>query len=224
VGMKGQGVEVATPVGSLSARAAILTVSTAVLGAGAIKLPPALDSWRHAAASLPLGRDEKLFLEIVGESSFEPETRVIGDPRNRRTGVYHIRPFGWNVIEGFVGGEAARMVEADGPAAGFAHAVDQLAALFGSSVRGAFRPLVSSNWGRTTSVGGAYSHALPGRASARRQLAEPFEERLFFAGEATHLYDFSTAHGAYESGVRAAEEVIAALAPNDASRALSVRA
>jgi monoamine oxidase len=39
----------------------------------------------------------------VGESSFTPETRVIGNPRDRRTGVYHIRPFGWPVIECFVG-------------------------------------------------------------------------------------------------------------------------
>ena len=63
-----------------------------------------------------------------------------------------------------------------------------------------------------TYVGGAYSHALPGHAAARKDLALPFEQRLFFAGEATHPDDFSTAHGAYESGRRAAEEAIEALA------------
>ena len=45
-----------------------------------------------------------------------------------------------------------------------------------------------------------------------KDLALPFEQRLFFAGEATHTDDFLTAHGAYESALRAAEEVIAALA------------
>jgi hypothetical protein len=41
---------------------------------------------------LPLGRDEKLYLEIVGEKSpFAPETHVLGDPRDVRTGVYYIR-------------------------------------------------------------------------------------------------------------------------------------
>jgi monoamine oxidase len=40
-----------------------------------------------------------------------------------------------------------------------------------------------------TYVGGAYSHALPGYAAARADLAHPFEERLFFAGEATHVRD-----------------------------------
>jgi monoamine oxidase len=119
-------VELTTPVGSVRARAVILAVSTAVLAGSTIRLPPRLEAWRHAAACLPLGRDGKLFLEIVGESSFAPETRVIGSPRDRRTGVYHVRPFGRPVIECFVGDEAARMIDDNGPAAGFAHATDQL--------------------------------------------------------------------------------------------------
>jgi len=61
-----------------------------------------------------------------------------------------------------------------------------------------------------TYVGGAYSHALPGQAAARKDLARPFEHRLFFAGEATHVHDYSTAHGTHDSGVRAAEEAITA--------------
>src|ERR1700751_3328930 len=106
--ISGRGVELTTPVGVVRARAAIFTVSTAVLAGGAIRLPPGLDGWCHAAACLPLGRDERLFLEIFGESSFAPETRVIGNPRDRRTGVYHIRLFGRPVIECFLGGEGAR--------------------------------------------------------------------------------------------------------------------
>ena len=68
--------------------------STAVLVGGAIMLPRGLDPWRDAAARLPLGRNEKLYL---------PETRVLGNPRDRATGVYYIRPFGWPVIECFFG-------------------------------------------------------------------------------------------------------------------------
>ena len=56
-----------TPIGAVRARAAILTVSTAVLAGGTILLPRALDPWRHAAACLPPGRNEKLFLEITSE-------------------------------------------------------------------------------------------------------------------------------------------------------------
>jgi len=207
-----RGVELVTPVGVVRARVAILTVSTTVLAQGAIKLPPDLDAWRRAAARLPLGRNEKLFLEIVGESPFAPETRVIGNPRDRRTGAYYLRPLDRPVVECFTGGDSAQMVEEKGPAAGFAYAIDQLAALFGSSVRRTLHPLVASCWGRMTHVQGAYSYALPGQAAARKDLALPFDQRLFFAGEATHAYDFSTAHGAYESGLRAADEAIEALA------------
>jgi monoamine oxidase len=74
------------------------------------------------------------------------------------------------------------------------------------------RLLVASDWSRTPHVGGAYSCALPGQAAAREVLARPFDDRIFFAGEATHGFDFSTAHGAHDSGVRAAEQAMAALA------------
>jgi monoamine oxidase len=178
-----------TPLGAVRARPAILTVSTAVLAGAAIKIPRGLDPWRDAAARLPLGRNEKLFLEITGDRPFVPETRVLGNPRDRRTGVYYIRPFGWPVIECFLGDQGARIVEEMGPAAGFAHATDELAASFGSAVSSSLHPLVASSWSRMTRVGGAYSHALPGHAAAREDLAQPFEQRLFFAGEATHVHD-----------------------------------
>ncbi|MBV9289722.1 MAG: FAD-dependent oxidoreductase [Hyphomicrobiales bacterium] len=199
--------------GELRARAAILTVSTAALAGDSIRLPSELDPWRRAAECLPLGRNEKLFLEIIGPSPFAPESCALGDPRDKRTGVYYIRPFGWPAIETFLGDEGALIVEREGPAAGFAHAIDQLAALFGAEARRRLRPLAASNWGRMTRIGGAYSHALPGQSAARKYLAQPFEDRIFFAGEATNPSDFSTAHGAHDSGVRAADEAIAALAP-----------
>ena len=170
-----QAVVLATRVGAVRARAAILTVSTAVLASGTIMLPRRLDPWRDAATRLPLGRNEKLFLEIIGDSLFDPETRVLGNPRDRRTGVYYMRPFGWPVIECFLGDQGARIVEEMGPAAGFARAIDQLAALFGSAVSRSLRPLVASSWSRMSYVGGAYSYALPGHAAARVDLAHPFE-------------------------------------------------
>jgi len=212
IDLAGRGVRLATPAGDLRARAAIVTVSTAVLAGGAIRLPSALAPWLEAAARLPLGRNEKVFLEILDDGPFEPDTHVMGTPNDARAGAYMIRSRGWPVIEGFFGGAGAEIVEREGPAAGFAFATDELAALFGSAVRAKLRPLVATAWGRTTRIGGAYSHALPGFSTARAALARPFEDRLFFAGEATDPTDYSTAHGAYTSGARAAGEVLAALA------------
>jgi monoamine oxidase len=102
-------------------------------------------------------------------------------------------------------------VEEEGPSAGFAHVAAELAALFGNDVASAIRPLAATSWSRMASIGGAYSCAVPGRSEARARLARPFEDRLFFAGEATHPFDFTTAHGAHDSGQRAADEALVAL-------------
>lgn len=212
IGLEAPGVTVTTPRGTLRARAALLTVSTAVLAGESITLPVQLDPWREAAKLLPLGHNEKLFFEILGEVPFEKENQVLGNPRATCTGSYYLRPMDLPVVECFLGGESAVMAQRDGTTAAFAFALDQLSALFGADIRRKLRPLLASAWGRTTYVGGAYSYAVPGHADARRVLARPCEQRLFFAGEATHVNEFSTAHGAHDSGVRAAQELIAALA------------
>lgn len=211
ISLDANGVILDTPTGRLRVRAAIVTVSTAVLAGESLALPPELLPWREAAASLPLGRNEKLFFEIVGVPPFDRESQVLGDPRDARSASYYLRPFGMPVVEGFFGGEGARILEEGGDAAGFDFALTQLAALFGSEVRDRLRPLASSAWSRAPRIGGAYSYALPGQASARAALARPLDDRVFFAGEATSPGDFSTAHGAHDTGVRAAGEAIAAL-------------
>jgi monoamine oxidase len=205
------GVKLETPTGNVCARAAILTVSTSVLAGESIQLPAALDPWREAARQLPLGLNEKLFLEIVGDAPFETETHVTGNPRDALTASYYIRPFGWPLIECFFGGERARLLCEHGIAQGFSFALEQLGGLFGADIRGKVRPLAASGWTRMNRIGGAYSYALPGQVGARKRLAQPFEQRLFFAGEATNTGDFSTVHGAHDSGVRAAEEAITVL-------------
>lgn len=211
IDLTADGVVVTTRAGIVRAGAAILTVSTAVLAGDAIRLPSGVDPWREAAAALPLGRNEKVFLEIGREAAFEPDSHAYGDLQDPRAAAYSIRPNGWPVIEAFLGGEGARIVEEEGPAAGFAYVSAELASLFGSDVASAIRPLAATCWSRMASIGGAYSCALPGRSGARAQLARSYEDRLFFAGEATHPFDFTTAHGAHDSGQRAADEAMAAL-------------
>ena len=98
-----------------------------------------------------------------------------------------------------------------GPVGTFDFAVAELASLLGSGIRGQLKLLVASQWRQIDGINGSYSHALPRQAHCRSVLAEPIDGRLFFAGEATHPTDFSTAHGAWESGERAAEEALAAL-------------
>ncbi|MEO1182255.1 MAG: FAD-dependent oxidoreductase, partial [Cyanobacteria bacterium J06636_28] len=54
----------------------------------------------------------------------------------------------------------------------------------------------------------AYSYGPVNGVGLRSQLAQPVNQTLFFAGEATHTTRAATVHGALESGVRAASEIL----------------
>lgn len=206
VALQPQGMRLDTARGTLQARAAIIAVSSAVVAEGAITFDRAADAHVEAAAGLPLGLADKLFFELTGDHGLEPETHLLGDPRDSRSGSYYIRPLGRPLVEGFFGGPGAVAIEEMGHAEAFAFAESQLAALLGNDIRRCLKPIVATSWCRMDHIRGSYSHALPGRAGARKVLAAPVEDRLFFAGEATHETDFSTVHGAWESGIRAADE------------------
>jgi hypothetical protein len=67
-----------------------------------------------------------------------------------------------------------------------------------------------TRWGQDRFAQGSYSfNAVGGGAETRRILAEPVGDRLFFAGEATSEDYPSTVHGAYLSGLREAERILA---------------
>ena len=66
-----------------------------------------------------------------------------------------------------------------------------------------------TNWSRDPYSCGSYSYIAKGaRRRDHRTLGRPIEDRIFFAGEATHPTRNSTVHAAYESGQRAADLVL----------------
>lgn len=205
----GSGVVVETSRGTLRAGAAIVAVPTPVLASGAIRFAPSVDPHLHAAACLPLGLANKLFLWMPDPEAVPPESHLLGDPHRAETGSYYLRPLGHPVIECFFGGRGARALEAAGDGAMEAFAREELARLLGSAFAAKVQPIAATAWGREPTIGGSYSHAVPGHADARAVLAEPPSERLLFAGEACSPRDFSTAHGAWMSGIAAAERLLA---------------
>ena len=84
--------------------------------------------------------------------------------------------------------------------------------MFGADFTRGLEPIVITRWARERTIGGSYSHALPGHAEARARLAGPVSQRLCFAGEACSREDYSTAHGAWESGLAAADFIERGLA------------
>jgi monoamine oxidase len=203
----GEKLRLETPRGDLTARAVIVTVPTSVLVQGGLRFRPELPETLEAAAKLPLGFDDKVFVRLDRPEDFPPEARLIGAPDRTATASYHLRPFGRPLIEAYFGGALARDLEAGGAAAFLAFVREELAAVYGAAIRERLHLVAATAWGRDLYARGSYSYAKPGAASARRTLARSADPRVLFAGEACSVNDFSTAHGALRTGIAAAQAV-----------------
>lgn len=204
----GKQLRIETPRGSITANAAIVTVSSNVLAGGAIALP-GHDAVLHAASQLPLGLADKLFFTLEGADEVDDNAHLLGSPHSACTGTYTLKPFGRPLVECMLGGEGARAMEKEGLNGAADFAISELVGLLGSDWRRRLRFVAGSAWGRETYVLGGYSHALPGQHGARKILREGVDPRIRFAGEATSDGEFSTAHGAYNTGVAAAKALLA---------------
>ncbi|HLQ90977.1 MAG TPA: NAD(P)/FAD-dependent oxidoreductase [Xanthobacteraceae bacterium] len=205
----GRRLRVETVDGTIAADAAIVTVPTNVLAEEGLRFTPGLPGKIEAAAGLPLGLADKLFLSLSDADEFEKDARLFGRPDCSGTATYHMRPFGRPLIEVYFAGSLAEQLEAEGDDAFFAFASEELVALIGNDFARRIKPLHIHRWRADPFARGSYSYALPGKAECRAVLAAPVDDRLFFAGEACSRNDYSTAHGGYLTGVAAAEQVIA---------------
>jgi monoamine oxidase len=208
----GKRVRIETTRGTLFAGKVIVTVPTSLIAEEAIRFHPALPAKLDAARGLPLGLDNKVMLALDEPDALPKDGNLGGATMRTAMGSFHLRPFGQACIEGFFGGSFAQALEDAGDGALGAQAIDEIVALLGADFRRKLKPLAESRWAHDPFARGSYSHALPGHAGDRAVLAAPVDGRLFFAGEATSPNFFSTAHGARDSGERAAAEAVASLA------------
>lgn len=210
---RGRAIRLETARGIVTAARVIVTVPTSIIAAEAICFDPPLPDKVAAAAGLPLGVDDKLFIALDAKwtAAFAQDGFLVGSTRRRETMTYQIRPLNRPAIYCFFGGRFAASMEAQGQAVMFAFAADELANILGSDIRRHISPLAATTWQQDPWSRGSYSYALPGHAGDRAILAVPIDDRLFFAGEATSPNDFSTAHGAFMTGATAAEAVLASL-------------
>ena len=208
----GSGVSVETLRGRVTARSAIVTVSTGVLAAGAIAfdppLPPEVLSSIHA---LPMGLAMKVALRATGPDRLDLPLHCSVDRQVKRSGDptmgFQCWPYKRDYVQGWVGGPVAWELARAGEAAAVDFALGQLRALFGGRVDRLFgggQTLVT-RWDADPFVRGAYSFVRPGDADARIALAQPLADgRLLFAGEACHNGMAGTVAGAWISGQDAA--------------------
>ncbi|MGH6726001.1 MAG: flavin monoamine oxidase family protein [Pseudolabrys sp.] len=206
----GRRLTIETAKGAIAAERAIVTLPSAILAENERLFAPALPEKTQAARGLPLGLADKLFLSLDDAEEFEPDTRLFGSTDRTAMASYHLRPFGRPQIEVYFGGRFAAELEAQGEPAFTDFAVSDLSGLLGSAFARRIKPIAMHRWAADPFARGSYSYALPGKADCRATLAGPVDGRLFFAGEACSHGYFSTAHGAWFTGVTAAEQAIGA--------------
>lgn len=208
-------VRLTTPAGTVAARAVILTVSTGILASG-IRFDPLLPDWKDEAIDgLPMGSCNKVALRFSGRVFADCNASLVLPMRGLSEPVeFMLREGEHEIATCLLNGPFGKALAKAGPAAMADYALERLIEMFGSHLRQALLPgQVTADWDADPFVRGCYAAARPGRADARADLARPVENRLFFAGEATSRDFIGDVHGAWFSGIKAAEAALASRPP-----------
>ena len=202
-------VTVDTPSGRITARAAIITVSTNVLASGSIKYASEIPRRVvDAVTKLSLGSYDHIALQLPGNPlGLGRDDVLIEQSTSMRTALLYANIGGSSLCTIDVAGSFGRDLSAQGEAAMVAFAREWLGKLFGSDVANAVKKTSATRWNASPYVLGAMSAASPGGQASRKALIDPIG-CMYLAGEATHETLWGTVDGAWESGERAADAAL----------------
>lgn len=200
---------------SFEADAVVITIPVGLLASDAIEFAPALPPEKKAAAKrLPMGLLNKafvLFPRPFWDTSVDFLTFHSSPPPLFYAWLNLSRYTGQPALLGFTAGTQAREVERMSAAAVRARIFQRLRSARGNAEIPEPLALRVSHWGSDPWARGSYSFLGIGASTDDRStLAAPLAGTLFFAGEATHRDDPSSVHGAWWSGLRAANEILGA--------------
>jgi monoamine oxidase len=203
------GVKVVTDQGPLTAKAVIVTAPTTILAAGDITFRPALPpAYEQAFADLPFGLVDKIGIafsaDIFGDTPANTVVTRHQDVSTAQFGMGVAKLVGNPMMNLLVAEELAQEIEAGGAAAVESCAREFIADTYGAQAAAAIARTIIHPWGTDPLTKGSYSAAKVGKVGARATLAEPIDNRLYFAGEAISTTAHSSLHGAYLTGQQAA--------------------
>jgi len=191
----------------------LVTVPLGVLKANTIQFVPALPTVKQTAIQ-KLGMNcVNKFLLTWNTAFWDDEqyicyTPEIKDKFNYFVNVKKINP-SVNALMTFAYADYARQTETMSDAQIIDEIMVHLRDIYGNSIPNP-NNMVRTKWQTNENSFGAYSFTQVGTELTHfDDLAEEINDRLFFAGEHTEADYFSTAHGAYLSGIREADKIIA---------------
>lgn len=207
------GVRIVTNRGEFEAARAIITIPLGVLKTNAIQFNPVLpQAKQQVIRRLGMGVMNKCYLRFPRQ--FWPkEPDMLGFISSRKgewlEWLNVQRYLGEPVLLGFNAGGFGTQLEKLGELDVVASAMRALREMFGSNVAEPIAYRVT-RWGNDPFARGSYSYLPVGATGDDYDLmAQPVDNRLFFAGEATSREFPGTVHGAFLSGVREAERMLA---------------
>src|SRR5262249_29506141 len=168
-------VTVDTPSGRITARAAIITVSTGAFMSGNIKFASDVPKRvTDALSKLTLGSYDHIALQLPGNPlGLARDDVLIEQSNSTRTGLLYANIGGSTLCTIDVGGSFGRDLSAQGEAAMVAFGVEWLGKLFGSEVAKVVKKSSATRWNAAPYVQGAMSAAAPGGQASRRALIDP---------------------------------------------------
>ncbi|MDB6032123.1 MAG: monoamine oxidase [Verrucomicrobiales bacterium] len=194
----------------VSGDAAVITLPLGVLKSETMQILPRLTEKGEAIQAMKFGNVAKVILRF--RSRFWPQSHF---------GFIHSQddwfPVWWSspsedVITGWVGGPKAERFGGENELSVQTRALESLSRIFKEPTPGLQELLVEfhyHDWRADPFSLGAYSYLPVNGLKLPQILGQPEADTLFFAGEATSAdYQLGTVHGAFESGLRAAREVL----------------
>jgi monoamine oxidase len=190
----------------------VVTVPLGVLQAKRVRFVPELPEAKLLAISkLGMGVLNKCYLRF--ETAFWPKDvdwieYISEKPGEWTEWVSFMRTSDAPVLLGFNAADQGKKIDQWTDQQIVASAMQTLKTMFGDDIP-VPKDYQLTRWSLDPFSMGSYSfNAVGSTPDSRKTLAEPVQEKLFFAGEATELDFFGTTHGAYLSGLRAADEVL----------------
>ncbi|KAL8506881.1 hypothetical protein ACS0TY_017684 [Phlomoides rotata] len=205
---RNNGVKVTTEEGrTFVADAAIVAVPLGVLKSSCITFEPRLPEWKEAAINdLGIGMENKIVLHF--DNVFWPNVEFLGVVADTTYECSYFlnlhKATGHPVLVYMPAGQLARDIEKMSDEAAADFAFKQLQRIL-PNASAPIQYLVS-HWGTDKNSLGSYSYDRVGKSHELYERLRTPVDNLFFAGEATSMDYPGSVHGAYSTGLMAAED------------------
>lgn len=205
-------IRVVTNRAAFTADQVLVTLPLGVLQSGSVRFEPELPTAKQTAINtLGMGVLNKCYLrfaEAFWPTDVDWMEYIPAVPGVWTEWVSFTRVANQPILLGFNAADRGREIESWSDAQIVESAMQTLRTIYGPDIPDPVDYQIT-RWASDPFALGSYSFNPVGtRANSRQVLAQPVGKRLYFAGEATEPDYFSTAHGAYLSGLRAAQEML----------------